>query len=98
MRWSSTSSRRPAARRELGGCGAVDEHVLLARCALGLGHRALQVVRVGDQWPLAHVDAGRLAAEDPDRHAVVVVTAPAVRRLEGPPSGDDGAGSHDLVE
>jgi hypothetical protein len=30
------------------------------------------------------VDAGLVAGEDEDRHAVVVVAAPAARRLEGP--------------
>src|SRR5438046_10458900 len=84
--------------RELGGSGAVNQHVILARRALGLGHRALDVVHISDQRPLAHVDARLAAAEDPDRHAVVVVAAPAARRLEGPPAGDDRAGSTDLVK
>jgi hypothetical protein len=57
--------------------GAVDEHVPVARRLLGLSHRARDVVHVGDQRPLAQVDAGLVAAKDPDRHAVVMVAAPA---------------------
>ena len=70
--------------RELRDRGAVDQHVPVAGGALGLGHRGRDVVHIGDQRPLADVDAGLTAAEDPDRHAVVVVAAPAAGRLEGP--------------
>ena len=38
--------------RELRDAGAVDEHVLVARGSLGLGHRGRDVVDVGDQRPL----------------------------------------------
>jgi hypothetical protein len=78
------------------GGGAVDQHVLVARSLLGLSHRARHVVHVSDQRPLAHVDAGLVAAKDPDRHAVVMVAAPAAGRLEGPPAGDDRASGHEL--
>ena len=83
---------------ELRDRGPVDEHFLLARGSCGLGHCGSEVVDVGDQRPLARVDAGFLAAVDPDRHAVVVVTAPAARRLEGPPTSDDCAGAHHFCE
>ena len=39
-----------------------------------------------------------MAGEDEDRHAIVVVAAPAARRLEGPPAGDDRPGGHELVD
>jgi hypothetical protein len=39
-----------------------------------------------------------MAAQDEDRHAVVVVAAPAASRLEGSPAGDDGPGRHELVD
>ena len=83
--------------RALGGCGAVDQHVLLARGALGLGDRAVEIVHIGDQRPLAHIDPGgwRLGSRS---EAVVVVAAPAVRGLERPPAGDDRAGGHQLLE
>src|SRR5581483_234231 len=64
---------------------------------LGVGHRALEVVCVGDQRPLADVDARLVAAEYPDRHAVVV-PAPAARGLEGSPAGDDRPRVLELVE
>ena len=44
--------------RELGGRCAVDQHVLVARGPLGLGHRGPDVVDIGHERPLAHVDAG----------------------------------------
>src|SRR5215218_3562374 len=82
--------------RELRGSGAVDQHVLVARSLLGLSRRTRDVVHVGDQRPLPHI-IGVVAGEDQDRHAVVVVAAPAISRLEGPPAGDDRAGGHELV-
>src|SRR5919109_1861101 len=88
----------PGGECELGDCGAVDEHVLVARGLLGLGHRDFDVRHVGDQRPLTDVDAGLMAAVDEDRHAVVVVTAPAVGRLEGPPAGDDRSCGHELID
>jgi len=39
-----------------------------------------------------------VARDDEDRHAVVVVAAPAASGLEGPPAGDDRPGGHELVE
>jgi hypothetical protein len=38
--------------RELRGSGAVDQHVLVARSLLGLGHRGPDVGHVGNQRPL----------------------------------------------
>lgn len=69
--------------RKLGDCGAVNKHVLVARSLLGLGHRGFEVGHVGDERPLADVDAGLPAAVDEDWDAVVVV-APAAGRLEVP--------------
>ena len=71
---------------ELRGCGAVDQHVLVARRVLGLSHRARHVIHVCDQRPLADVDAGLVAAQDPDRHAVVMVAAqpPAGSKVRRP--------------
>ncbi len=66
--------------RELRGSGAVNQHVLVARSLLGLGHRGPDVGHIGDQRPLPHFAVGLAAAEDEDRHAVVVVAAPAARR------------------
>ena len=80
--------------RELRDRGAVDQHVLVARRPLGLCHRGPDVVHIGDERPLPDVDAGLVAAEDADRHAVVVVAAPAASGLEGPPAGDDRPGGH----
>src|SRR4029453_9564396 len=88
----------PGSERELRGCGAVDQHVLAARSLLRPGDRGLDVGHVGDQWPLSDVDARLPPAEDEDRHAVVVDTAPAARGLEGPPAGDDRPGGHELVD
>jgi len=82
---------------ELRGSGPVDQHVLVARTLLGPSHRTRDVVHVGDQRPLPQI-VGVAAGEDEDRHAVVVVAAPAARRLEGPPAGDDRPGGHHLVE
>src|SRR5215207_2917098 len=76
--------------RELCGSGAVDQHVVVARSLPGLGHRGPDVVHIGDQRPLSHLAAGLTTAQDEDRHAVVVVAAPAAGRLEGPPARDDG--------
>ena len=83
--------------RELRGSGAVDQHVLLARSLLGLGHRGPDVGHVGNQRPLLRLAAGLTAGEDEDRDAVVVVAAPAVRELEGPPAGDDRPGGLHFV-
>src|SRR5215204_1081245 len=84
--------------RELRGGGAVDQHVLVAGRLLGLGHRGGDVRQIGDQRPVVHLAVGLMAAEDEDRHAVVVVTAPATGGLEGPAAGHDRTGGHELVE
>jgi hypothetical protein len=84
--------------RELRGSGAVDQDVLVARSLLGLGHRGPDVGHIGDRRPLPHFAVGLAAAEDEDRHPVVVVAALAARRLEGRPAGDDRPGGHHLVE
>ncbi len=83
---------------ELSGSGAVDEHVLVACRLLGLRHRSRDVVHVRDQGPLRYVDARLVAGDDEDRHAVVVVPAPAAGRLERPPAGDDRARGHEFVD
>ena len=54
-------------------------------------------MHIGDQGHLREL-GGRLAsAEDEDRHAVVMVAAPAAGRLEGAPPGDGRSGGHELV-
>jgi hypothetical protein len=83
--------------REPGNTGAVHEHVPVARRFLRSGHRGRDVAHVADERPARDVDAGLVARDDEDRHAVVVVAAPAARRLERPPAGDDCAGGHELV-
>jgi hypothetical protein len=82
---------------ELRGSGAMDQDVLVARGFLRLGHRGRDVVHVGDQRPLRQI-GGVVAGEDEDRHAVVVVAAPAARRLEGPPAGNHCPCRHELVD
>jgi hypothetical protein len=85
-------------RCELGGSGAVDEHVLVGRRLLGLVIAVVMSLTLGDERPLRYVDAGLVAGDDEDRHAVVVVAAPAARRLERPSTGDDRAGGHELID
>src|SRR5829696_10025622 len=81
---------------ELRGSGTVHQHVPAARSLLGLGHRSLHVGHVAHQRPPPHYAVGLPASEDEDRHAVVVVAAPAVRRVEGSTAGDDRPGGHEL--
>src|SRR4051812_31052429 len=78
--------------------GAVDEHVLVARGVLGPGHCGADVVDICDQRPLGYVDAGCGGGDDKDGHAVVMVAAPAARRLEGRATGDGRAGGHELAD
>src|SRR5919106_854102 len=83
--------------RQLRYPGAMDEHVLLACGLLGSIHRGRDVVNGSDQRPLPNVDTRLPPVEDEDRYAVVVVAAPAARRLEGSAASDDGCGGHELV-
>src|SRR6266540_3008101 len=82
---------------ELCDSGTVHQHVLVPRGLFGLRHRTRDAADVGHERPLRDVDAGLVSSDDEDRHAVVVVTAPAAGRLEGPPASDDRAGGHELV-
>ena len=75
---------------ELRGSGPVDQHVLVAGSVLGIAHGGGEVAHVVHQRPLGLTGGCRVAAEDVDGHAVVVVAAPAARRLEGPAAGDHG--------
>lgn len=59
--------------------GRVDQHVLVPRGPLGLGHRRPDVGHIDNQRPPAPLAVGLMAGEDEDRHAVGVVAAPAVR-------------------
>jgi hypothetical protein len=68
---------------ELRDSGALDKHVPEVRGPLGLGQRDRDVIHVGDVRPVADIDAGLTPAEDPDRHAVVMVAVPPARRLKG---------------
>jgi hypothetical protein len=52
--------------RESRGCGAVDQHVLLVRSPLGLGHRGRYVGHISDQRPSPHFAVGFTAADDED--------------------------------
>src|SRR6266704_370114 len=69
-------------KRQLSRDGPVDEYVLLAGRVLGQVHRALDVAHVSHRGPL-QPGVGLMAGQDEDRHAVVVVTAPAAGELEG---------------
>src|SRR5215203_2142464 len=82
---------------ELRGAGTVDQHVLVAGSLLGLGHRGSDVGHVAYQRPRPRGAVGPPAGEDEDRHAVVVVAAPAVGRVEGAAAGDHRPGGHELV-
>src|ERR1039458_4666832 len=85
-------------KRKLRRCRAVDQHVLVARGPLGLAHRDPDIAHIGDERPLADIDARRTTTEHPDRHTVVVIATPAARRLEGAPARDYCTGGHELVE
>jgi hypothetical protein len=70
--------------------------VALAGGGLRLRHRALDPVGdVGDERVVRDRRAGRPVAGDEDRDAVLV-TAPVVDLLDGPPAGDDRAGRQGL--
>src|SRR5262245_56013399 len=73
---------------KLRGSGAVDEHVLVTRGLFGPSHCSRDVSHVGNQGHLRELGGRLVSAKDVDRHAVVMVTAPAPGRLEGSPPGD----------
>jgi hypothetical protein len=75
---------------ELRDAGAADEDVLFASGLLRAGRCGLAL---GTAW----ICTGVLATEDEDRHAVVMVAAPAFRELEGPAASDHRAGVHHLA-
>ena len=52
--------------RELRGSGAVDQHVLVARNLLGLGHRGPDVGHIVNQRPLPPFPDGRLTPRHVD--------------------------------
>jgi hypothetical protein len=52
MRWIPSSSSDAGSECELRGSDAVDQHVLVARGPLGLGHRRPDVGHMGNQRPL----------------------------------------------
>lgn len=80
------------------GPGALDEHVVVARGLLGLGHGLLDVAHIGNQRPLAPLTVARMTGNGEDRHAVVMITAPEVRRLDGPAAADDRSGGQQLID
>jgi hypothetical protein len=97
MTWSSISSRTPAASPSC-AVPAPWTRTFLVACGLpGSSHCSRDVVDVGDQRPLPEA-GGVLASENEDRHAVVMVAAPAACRFEGPSAGDDRPGGHELVD
>ena len=70
----------------------MDKDVLVGGSLPGPGDRRLDVLQIGDQRPLADVDARLPAAVDEDRYVVVVVAAPAAGGLERSSACDDGTG------
>src|SRR5918996_1320824 len=86
------------AESELCDSGAVHQYVLPDGALFCLRHRTPDVAYVGHERPLRDVDAGLVSGDDEDRHAVVVIAAPAVRELEGSSASDDRAGGHELVD
>src|SRR3954471_19750058 len=70
------------------GAGSVDQYVLVAGRVLGQAHRGRDVAYIGDPRP-SQLRIGLMTAQDEDRHAIVVVAAPAVGELERPPADDD---------
>jgi hypothetical protein len=93
-RWISSSLRRPAASAKLRGCGAVDQHVLVARARLA------SVIAV--LTSLTYVTSGHCHTSTPgSRRLRTQIGTPSWSsppRLEGPPAGDDRPRGHHLVE
>jgi hypothetical protein len=83
---------------KLRGSSAVDQDVLVTCSLLGLSHRTDDVVHVGNQRKLERQAGGLSPGEDEDRHAIMMVAAPASGRLEGSPAGDDGTCGHELID
>ena len=82
---------------ELRGPGAVHKDVLAAGSILGRSHRGFDVGYVGARRPPYGVSPGLVARQDEDRHAMVIA-APAIDEVEGPPADDYRAGGQELVE
>jgi hypothetical protein len=85
-------------QRELRDRGAVHRDLLVAGGLLGASHGGFDVGDVGHERPAADVDPRLVAAEDEDRHAVVVIAAPAAGRLEGAGARHDRPRGVQLVE
>src|SRR5207245_4288632 len=75
----------------------VDEHVLGAGSVLGIAGCGMMVADIVRGRPFGRRRGCRVAAEDVDGYAVVVVASPALGGVEGPTSGDHGTGGHGLV-
>src|SRR5438067_12395605 len=76
----------------------MDEYVLAAGSVLGITDCGIKVAHIVHGRPFGRPRGCRVAAEDVDGYAVVVVASPAVGGVEGPTSGDHGSGGHDLVD
>src|SRR2546428_701137 len=76
----------------------VDEHVLVAGSVLGISDCGIKVAHIVHGRPFGRPRGCRVAAEDVDGYAVVVVASPALGGVEGPTSGDHGTGGHELVD
>ena len=98
MRWISISSRTPAASASCAVPAPWTSTFLSPAARLASDIAVADVVDVGDQRPLPRFTAGLAAAEDEDRHAVVMVAAPATGGLEGASTGDDRPGRHELLD
>src|SRR5919106_3842168 len=87
---------QPGLQALLGCVGAVQQDVPIARGRLCPLHARLDALG-HEVHPLVGVVRRSGVGGDEDRHAVVVVAAPVVGEVAGPPSGDDGTGRQHLV-
>ena len=72
----------PGGQQALRDARAVDEDILVARGGFRLPHDLAEVAHVVDEGPVGDPVGRRVAAEDIDRHAVVVVAAIAIVLLK----------------
>ena len=70
---------------------AVDEDILAAGRGLRLPHDLAQVAHIVDKRPVRGPVGRCVAAQDEDRHCIVMVSVPATGRLEGAAASNDSA-------